>query len=108
MLIVYALAILCFILFVLNFFYDPHAHFGAENIPGFYGFYGFIGFTGLILAAKTLRILIQRPENYYKEKAVDSDGAKLDHARHSGDRIRPSGHAPLRHIRSCRTGRARA
>jgi len=36
-------------------------------------FYGFIGFTGLILAAKTLRILIQRPENYYKEKAVDSE-----------------------------------
>lgn len=71
--IVYALAALCALLLILNFFYDPHAHFGIENIPGFYGFYGFIMFTGLILAAKTLRIFIKRPENYYGDKAIDQE-----------------------------------
>ena len=30
-------------------------------------------FTALILAAKTLRIFIKRPENYYSKAAVDSE-----------------------------------
>lgn len=73
MLIVKALAAVCVLLFVLNFFYDPHAKFGVENIYGFYGFYGFIMFTLLILAAKTLRMFIKRREDFYGRKAVDRE-----------------------------------
>jgi hypothetical protein len=30
-------------------------------------------FTALILAAKTLRIFIKRPEDFYGEKAIDGE-----------------------------------
>lgn len=74
----YALAALCAVLFLLSFTYDRHGHFEVEHWPGFFGGYGFVMFTLLILAAKTLRIFIKRPEDYYGDKAIDSEAYPED------------------------------
>ncbi|MCB2136166.1 MAG: hypothetical protein KDE08_09530 [Rhodobacteraceae bacterium] len=74
----YALAGLCGFLFLLDFTYEKHGHFDMEHLPGFYGIYGFVMFTALILAAKTLRIFIRRPEDYYGDKAIDSEAYPAD------------------------------
>ena len=83
--IVYALAALCVVLFLADFAYHKHPHFAVESVPGFYGIYGFVMFTALILVAKTLRFFIKRPEDYYGDKAIDSEAypedqlEKVDH-----------------------------
>ncbi len=69
----YGLAIFCGFLFLLDFTYEKHGHFAVELVPGFYGIFGFIGFTGLIFAATALRKIVKRPEDYYGNKAVDSE-----------------------------------
>jgi hypothetical protein len=72
--IVRALVVVCVLLVLLDFFYDKHAHFDPENWFGFYGFYGFIGCVGLVLAAKELRRLVMRPEDYYGDDDDDGEG----------------------------------
>ncbi len=74
----YLMAAICLGLFLLDFTYEKHGHFNIENRPGFYGFYGFVMFTGLILLAKGLRVLIKRPEDYYGDKAVDTEAYPED------------------------------
>ena len=69
----WALAIACGLLFLADFTFEKHGHFDVENLPGFFGTYGFIMFTVLILAAKGLRVLIKRPEDFYGNKAVDRE-----------------------------------
>ncbi len=69
----WGLAIVSFLVFLADFTYEKHGNFHIEEIPGFYGVFGFVAFTALILIAKTLRILIKRPENYYGDKAIDSE-----------------------------------
>lgn len=84
----WALAAVCALLFVLDFTYHKHGHFHIEELPGFYGVYGFVMFTALILAAKTLRIFIKRPEDYYGDRAVDSEeypADQLDKERYHAD-----------------------
>ena len=81
----WALAALCFVLFLADFTYEKHSYFEMEHLPGFYGFFGFVSFTGLILVAKALREIIKRPENFYGDKAVDQEDypasglEKVDH-----------------------------
>ena len=72
------LAGLCALVFVLDFTYEKHGYFAVENLPGFFGVYGFVMFTGLIIAAKTLRFFIKRPEDFYKETAVDCEEYPVD------------------------------
>ena len=67
------LGTLCLLLFLADFTYHKHGHFFIEEIPGFYAAYGFFMFTLLIMGAKALRFIIKRPENYYGDKAVDSE-----------------------------------
>lgn len=74
----WALAAVCLGLFLLDFTFEAHGHFAVEAIPGAYGIYGFVMFTGLILAAKALRFFIKRPEDYYGDKAVDSEEYPAD------------------------------
>jgi hypothetical protein len=69
----WALAVLCVFLFLLDFTYKKYGHFAVETIPGFYGIFGFVMFTALIFVAKTLRLFIKRPEEYYGDKAVDTE-----------------------------------
>jgi hypothetical protein len=42
-----------------------HPHFSVEHVPNFYGFYGFGGCVFLVLAAKQLRKVVMRDEDYY-------------------------------------------
>ncbi|MCB2095341.1 MAG: hypothetical protein KDE11_13115 [Rhodobacteraceae bacterium] len=74
----WALAVVCGMLFVADFLYEKHGHFDVEHFPGFYGIYGFVMFTIIILAAKTLRIFVLRPEDYYGNKAVDREEYPAD------------------------------
>jgi len=75
----------CVLLFLADFTYDKYGHFDMEKIPGFYGVFGFVMFSGIVLAAKALRVLIKRPEDYYGDKAVDRESyphdqlEKVDH-----------------------------
>jgi len=77
--------VVCGLLFLVDFTFEKHGHFDIENVPGFFGAYGFVMFTGLILAAKGLRVLIKRREDFYGDKAVDREEypeaglGKVDH-----------------------------
>lgn len=64
---VYALYTVCGALFVADFFYHKHVHFGFENWIGFYGIYGFVSYVGLIFTAKLFRRLVKRREDYYDD-----------------------------------------
>ena len=63
--IVYALVAVCALLFVADFFYHKHTHFGFEGWFGFFAWYGFIVCVGLVLAAKEMRKFLKRDEDYY-------------------------------------------
>lgn len=65
----WALYVVCALLFLADGFYHKHPHFAVESWFGFYAIYGFFACVGLVLAAKVLRILLKRPEDYY-----DGDG----------------------------------
>ena len=74
----WGLAVVCLLLFLADFTFSKHGHFAVEDLPGFFGIYGFVMFTVLILVAKTLRIFIKRPEDYYGDKAVDAEEYPAD------------------------------
>lgn len=57
--------VVCGVLFIADAFYAKHPHFEAEGWFGFYGVFGFVACVGLVLAAKTLRKILKRPEDYY-------------------------------------------
>jgi len=57
--------IICGLLFVADAFYHKHPHFAAEGWFGFYGIFGFVACVALVLAAKALRVILKRPEDYY-------------------------------------------
>jgi len=63
--IVYALYALSALLLVIDPFVHKHGPFEIEHLWGFYGLYGFIGCVFLVLAAKELRKLVMRSEDYY-------------------------------------------
>ena len=56
------------LLFFADALYDKHPEFSIEKVFGFYGIYGFVACVGLVLAAKGLRLLLMRGENYYDDK----------------------------------------
>lgn len=60
-----ALLVICAGLVIADLFYDKHAKYIVEDWFGFYGFYGFVGCVFLVLAAKQLRKLLMRSEDYY-------------------------------------------
>ena len=57
----------CVVLDVVFWFigFDKHPHFRWEQWPGFYAVYGFVACVVLVLAAKQLRRVVMRPEDYY-------------------------------------------
>lgn len=63
--VIYGLFVVCAIVVLLDATYHKHVHFSLENVFGFYGFYGLIACVSLVLAAKVLRLLIMREEDYY-------------------------------------------
>ena len=69
--IVWALVIVCAGLFVADAIYHKHPYFSAESWFGFYAFYGFFMCVGLVLAAKVMRVLLRRDEDYYDKDGGD-------------------------------------
>ena len=53
------------LLVVLDLFVHRHAEHPWEHVKAFYPLYGFVGIVILVLAAKGLRRLVMRPEDYY-------------------------------------------
>jgi hypothetical protein len=47
--------------------YHKHVDFTWEDWPNFFGFFGFVSCVFLVLAAKQLRKVVKRPEDYYDE-----------------------------------------
>lgn len=46
-----------------------HGHYGFEKVPTFHALYGFAGCVLLVLAARVLRLVVMRKEDYYGEDA---------------------------------------
>ena len=68
-----AFLILCFCLFVTDFFVKRYVYFEIERTYNFYSIYGFMMFSIIIFGSRVLRFLLGRPENFYDKKAVDSE-----------------------------------
>jgi hypothetical protein len=62
---VYALYVVCAGLLLIDLFVPKHGPFAIEHWFGFYGIYGFVACVGLVLAARALRVIVMRPEDYY-------------------------------------------
>ncbi len=60
-----ALYIVCAFLLVIDIWIHKHGPFDIEYKWGFYGVYGFVGCVFLVLAAKGMRVLLMRKEDYY-------------------------------------------
>ncbi len=57
----------CALLLLADFVLHRHIEHPLEELPGFYAVYGFVGCVTLVVAAKELRRLVMRPEDYYDE-----------------------------------------
>jgi hypothetical protein len=57
---------ICALLVLVEPFVHKHGYFSVENWFGFYGGFGFVACVGLVLAAKGLRRLLKRGEDYYE------------------------------------------
>ncbi len=55
----------CALTVVADFFYDKHGEFHFLEFPGFDAAYGFLAYVGLVTAAKGIRVLLMRDEDYY-------------------------------------------
>ena len=56
------------LLVILDLFVERHAEHPWEHVKEFYPLYGFVGIVLLVLAAKGLRRLVMRPEDYYGDE----------------------------------------
>jgi hypothetical protein len=56
---------MCALLFAIDIFVHKHGPFAIEHFFGFYGIFGFVACVGLVLAARALRLILFRPEDYY-------------------------------------------
>ena len=63
--IIWALVAVCTGLFLADALYHKHSHFEAENFFGFYAIFGFVVCVALVLAAKGMRVILMRSEDYY-------------------------------------------
>ncbi|MFA9459313.1 hypothetical protein [Thiohalorhabdus methylotrophus] len=57
--------VVCGLLLLVEPFVHKHPYFRFEGWFGFHGFFGFFACVGLVLAAKALRVILKRPEDYY-------------------------------------------
>ena len=63
--IIRAVAIICLVVVAADFFYEKHGHYSWEEWPGFYALFGFVSCVLLVIAAKGLRKILMRDEDYY-------------------------------------------
>lgn len=57
---------LCVLLVIADFIVHRHIYTELERIPAFYALYGFIACVLLVFAAKALRTILMRSEDYYE------------------------------------------
>ena len=62
---VYGLYGVCALLILIDLLVPKHGPFPIEHYFGFYGIFGFVACVGLVLAAKAMRTILIRPEDYY-------------------------------------------
>ena len=55
----------CVLLLLADFFIHKHTHIAAEEWIGFHAYYGFVASVLLVLAARGLRVILGRKEDYY-------------------------------------------
>lgn len=55
----------CAALLLVDLLYHRHVVHDFEAWFGFYGFYGFVACVVLVLAARALRVVLMRKEDYY-------------------------------------------
>lgn len=55
------------LVFAADFLVKHHAYFGIDGMPGFKALFGFAAVAALIVAARLLGALLQRPDDYYDE-----------------------------------------
>lgn len=58
--------VLCALLLAVEPLVHMHADFAFAEWFGFHGWYGFVACVALVLAAKGLRVLLKRPEDFYE------------------------------------------
>ncbi len=63
--IVYGLYAVCAGLLAIDVLVPKHGPFAIEHWLGFYGIYGFVACVGLVLAARAMRRVVMRREDYY-------------------------------------------
>lgn len=59
------LYVVCALLLLADFVVQRHVEHPLEILPGFYAVFGFIGCVSLVIAARELRRLVMRPQDYY-------------------------------------------
>ena len=65
--VIHALYLACALSFVADLFIHRHVEHPWEGLFNFYSIYGFIGIVVLVLAAKQLRRIVLRKEDYYDD-----------------------------------------
>ena len=62
---IFGVVISCFLLLIIDLFYEKHSQVFVENWFGFYCFYGFIICCIVIFGGKLMRKLLIRREDFY-------------------------------------------
>jgi hypothetical protein len=62
---VWAIVIVGVVSVLVDFTYTKHGHLPVENWIGFHAGYGFVSCVALVFAARGLRRILMRDENYY-------------------------------------------
>jgi hypothetical protein len=55
----------CALLVLADFIVHRHISTDVERVPAFYALYGFVALVGVVMAAKGLRRLVKRDEEYF-------------------------------------------
>lgn len=56
----------CVLLLIADFVVHRHMSTDIERVPAFYALYGFVALVGVVMAAKGLRRIVMRDEDYYE------------------------------------------
>lgn len=61
----WVVVVLCALSVGADLFYHKHGIYPVEEWIGFHGFYGFVSCVALVIAAKGMRRIVKRDEDYY-------------------------------------------
>ena len=67
------LALLCLLLFAVEFVWHRHVKVPYEEMTGFYAVAGSVAFSVIVLGARLLRLVVRRDESFYAPVGVDAE-----------------------------------